>query len=205
MQDLNSAVSRIGDVVGPISSIAGPTNLLALNATIEATRGGVAGRGFAVVAPEVKALAEQAAKATGEIAGQIARVQGSTARAVSAIGAITVRIEATNGAATQEIVRNAGQAAQGTGAVTSTGVRVAGTAEETGRAASQVLDAASKPSSQSAHLETEVARFLDTGRAARPARGRRADRPPPRSRPVKGVLPSPALPCRHRPETPRRS
>ena len=40
------------------------TNLLALNATIEAARAGDAGKGFAVVAHEVKALANQTAKAT---------------------------------------------------------------------------------------------------------------------------------------------
>ena len=124
VQELSSAVARIGDVVGLISSIASQTNLLALNATIEAARAGQAGRGFAVVASEVKALAEQTAKATDEISGQIARVQASTGEAVTAIGSITVRIQEINGvatsiaaaveeqgAATQEIVRNVTQAA----------------------------------------------------------------------------------------------
>jgi methyl-accepting chemotaxis protein len=66
---------RIGDVVELINNIAGQTNLLAFNATIEAARAGDAGRSFAVVASEVKALAEQTSKATGEISQQIAALQ----------------------------------------------------------------------------------------------------------------------------------
>jgi methyl-accepting chemotaxis protein len=179
VQALSTSVSRIGDVVGLISNIAGQTNLLALNATIEAARAGAAGKGFAVVASEVKALAEQTAKATHEISGQIAQIQASTGQAVSAIGGITERIREISGvatsiaaaveqqgAATQEIVRNVAQAAVGAGEVTSNIAGVAGAAEETGAAAGQVLDAATELSRQSETLKAEVGRFLATVRAA---------------------------------------
>jgi methyl-accepting chemotaxis protein len=179
VQDLSQAASRIGEVVGLISNIAGQTNLLALNATIEAARAGEAGRGFAVVAAEVKELAGQTAKATEEISHQIIQIQGATGQAVSAIDTIAARIREINGvattiaaaveqqgAATQEIVRNVSQAATGTDQVTSNIVGVAQASEATGAAATQVLGAASELSRQSEQLGAEVSRFLSTIRAA---------------------------------------
>ncbi|GJE49054.1 hypothetical protein GOFOIKOB_2088 [Methylobacterium tardum] len=179
VQALTQAATRIGDMVGLISSIAGQTNLLALNATIEAARAGEAGRGFAVVAAEVKELAAQTAKATEEIGQQIGQIQGVTGQAVSAIDTIAARIREIDGvattiaaaveqqgAATQEIVRNVAQAATGTDEVTSNITGVARASEETGAAAAQVLGAAGELSRQSEHLGAEVSRFLATVRAA---------------------------------------
>ena len=179
VQELSAAAGRIGDVVRLITDIAGQTNLLALNATIEAARAGAAGKGFAVVAAEVKQLAEQTAKATGEIAGQVGRIQGATGQTVNAIDGIAARIREIDGvatsiaaaveeqgAATREIARNVAEAALGTGAVTGTIDAVAQAADETGTAATRMLTSAASLSEQSTELRREIDTFLTTVRAA---------------------------------------
>jgi methyl-accepting chemotaxis protein len=85
---LSKTAQSIGDVVSFIDAVATQTNLLALNATIEAARAGSAGRGFAVVATEVKSLAMQTAKATGDITTRIDDVRRRTAEAVDTVRAI---------------------------------------------------------------------------------------------------------------------
>jgi len=85
---LSRTAQSIGDVVSFIDAVATQTNLLALNATIEAARAGNAGRGFAVVATEVKSLAAQTAKATGDITARIDDVRRRTAEAVDTVRAI---------------------------------------------------------------------------------------------------------------------
>src|SRR5262249_45102334 len=95
ISELSKSALQIGDVVKLIAGIAAQTNLLALNATIEAARAGEAGKGFAVVAQEVKALAVQTAKATGETELHIAGMQAAThdsVLAIKEIGATIARI-----------------------------------------------------------------------------------------------------------------
>ena len=174
---LSSKANQIGDVVNLISSIAGQTNLLALNATIEAARAGEAGKGFAVVASEVKSLANQTAKATGDISQQIAEIQTATADAVQAIQSIAATIGEVNvivgtiaqavdgqNAATMEIARNVQQAAAGTNEVSSSIGGVLQAASETGGGASRLLSSSGELSKQAELLHAQVDRFLGSVR-----------------------------------------
>ncbi|BAI76146.1 methyl-accepting chemotaxis protein (plasmid) [Azospirillum sp. B510] len=179
VEGLAVAAQRIGDVVSLIQNIASQTNLLALNATIEAARAGEAGKGFAVVASEVKQLANQTAKATGDISAQITEIQNQTGGAVTAIRNIGLTItqvnEISNGiaaaveeqsAATAEIGRNVQQAAQGTQEVSSSIAGVSKAAEEAGTASNEVLSAATQLSQEAGRLRREVEGFLSRVRAA---------------------------------------
>ncbi len=176
---LVEASQKIGEVMALIQTIAGQTNLLALNATIEAARAGEAGKGFAVVATEVKALSSQTAKATEEITSQIQAIRDATGSTVDAIreigttigqmseiaGSIAAAVEQ-QGAATNEIARSVQQAAQGAQGVMQNIAGVREASVQVDAAATLVLNAAARLTSQSEQLETETGKFLGNIRAA---------------------------------------
>jgi methyl-accepting chemotaxis protein len=172
MRGLDSAASRIDEVMWLINSVANQTNLLALNAAIEAARAGQAGKGFAVVAAEVKVLAQQTSHATHEVAKQIADVQSATGEAVAAIvsiDGILAELQAMaadiaqavdqQGAATAEIAVSVARAADNTWAVSASMGGLKDDAGRTRSVADGVLAAADSLTGQADSLQAEVGRI----------------------------------------------
>ncbi|MET4805291.1 methyl-accepting chemotaxis protein [Limibacillus sp. MBR-115] len=101
--DLSQRAQAIGEIIASVNEIAEQTNLLALNAGIEAARAGEHGGGFSVVAREIKDLAGQAKKATGEVRNILMEIQRATNSTV-----MVTEEGAKSADATIEAIRNAG-------------------------------------------------------------------------------------------------
>ncbi|MGL4974783.1 MAG: methyl-accepting chemotaxis protein [Bosea sp. (in: a-proteobacteria)] len=179
LKELSEAGTKIGAIVDMINALAAQTNLLALNATIEAARAGDAGRGFAVVAAEVKALALQTSKATGEIGQSVQHIQSASSQTVSAVHLIAEAIAVIDGnsqsirsamseqsRATTEISSNVLQAARGTDTVSSAIVHVSNAAAATSQSAAQIMSSSGELARQASGMEDEVREFLERVRAA---------------------------------------
>ena len=179
MRALEESSNKIGEVLTFITTIAEQTNLLALNATIEAARAGEAGRGFAVVAQEVKALANQTAKATEDIRAQISRMQSAATGAAQAIGGITNTIESIDrmtmsmasameqqNAATQEISRSISSAAQSAMYLKESVNKVDQAAEDTVGLSTSVDDATRALQSELERLKADTSRLVTSLKAA---------------------------------------
>lgn len=179
IRSLNEASARIGQVVGLIQTIAAQTNLLALNATIEAARAGEAGRGFTVVASEVKGLAGQTAKATGEISEQVSSIQAVAGEVAQSMGGIAstvggIREAATaissaveeQSAVTKEIGRTIAEAAAGSSHVSSAVQEVRTVSNAAKQSASLVASAATNLTEEAAKLKSIAAGFIEKIRSA---------------------------------------
>jgi methyl-accepting chemotaxis protein len=111
---LNEHVLKINEITAFIDTIATQTNLLAINASIEAAQAGGEGRGFAVVADEIRTLAEQAARATADIASLIGGILASVERATVSMRASTedMRSSTEMSDRTEAAFRDIGRAAE---------------------------------------------------------------------------------------------
>lgn len=169
---LGSSTEQIESVLDVIASIAEQTNILALNAEIEAARAGEAGKGFAVVANEVKELARETARATGDIGRRIEAIRENSREAVATIAEIVSIIERINAtqstiataveeqsAATAEITRSMGEASRGTAEIAQTIGAVARATENTSSGARETQRAANELAMMAAELQRLVGRF----------------------------------------------
>jgi methyl-accepting chemotaxis protein len=142
---LAEQAQAIGDIIATVNDIAEQTNLLALNAAIEASRAGEHGRGFAVVAGEVKALADQSRKATGQVRQILGQIQKATNTAVLS---------------TEEVTRGVATASQ---VATGAGETIASLADalgETARSATQIVASAGQQATGMAQIH-QAMRSLD--------------------------------------------
>ena len=95
IRELTDKAEAIGEIITTVNEIADQTNLLALNAAIEASRAGEHGKGFSVVAGEVKALAEQSKRATGQVRRILSEIQKASSGAVAVTERTTTAVEET--------------------------------------------------------------------------------------------------------------
>ncbi len=88
----NESAEKIETASEMIQNIADQTNLLALNAAIEAARAGEAGRGFSVVADEIRKLAEESNRFTGDIKSVITELKSKSELAVRTMDGVKVTV-----------------------------------------------------------------------------------------------------------------
>ena len=104
IEQLSQETENISVFAETITGISKQTNLLSLNASIEAARAGDAGKGFAVVAEEIRKLADDSARAAGEISHNVQHISTRTLDSVQNARQAEEMV-ALQGDAVQEVVQ----------------------------------------------------------------------------------------------------
>lgn len=85
MEELFHVINQMDELISGIDKISLQTNLLSLNASIEAARAGEAGKGFAVVAGEIRALAAETQKLTGNIGEFVEVIKNASKKSAQSV------------------------------------------------------------------------------------------------------------------------
>lgn len=97
MDNLFEIINRMNDVISGIDSISMQTNLLSLNASVEAARAGEAGRSFSVVANEIRELATETQKLTGDMRDFVETIKNASRQSVKSVNETINTLEAMTG------------------------------------------------------------------------------------------------------------
>ena len=84
LQNVNSQLDEVADIVDIINDIAEQTNILSMNAAVESAHAGDAGKGFSVVAEEIRQLAESTADNATRITSSLYAIINTVREANSA-------------------------------------------------------------------------------------------------------------------------
>lgn len=102
INETQTGITSMDDIIKYIKGIADTTNLLGLNAAIEAARAGEQGKGFSVVAGEIRKLAANSKDSTAQINETLSRIKEDINSIISVLNGFSITSE-TQAAQAQQI------------------------------------------------------------------------------------------------------